>query len=181
MSETYKLDEMCEMLGKSVPYVRRLQAQIGVTIPPKGEGYSEAYVRFMRKVISLRAFNVPLDDISQLLTREKRILELLHIDAMSDSLTWYMAEGDHPVQSETHLLLTGHDLGFPVSSGAIQCNLDFRERDPELFGGHEMGEDVRRVIEVYLRILKKIDERVQRERAVLLDALAWAGAGLMPE
>ncbi len=181
MSEGYTHAEMCECLGKSVPYVRRIQTQMEVPFLKKGELYPDAYIRFMRKVISLRTFNVPVDEIKELFTREKRILEIMHFDAVSDSPFWYMAEGEHPVKSESHLLLTGHDLGFPIASDAIQTNLDFRERERELFGGHEMGEDIRRVLEIYVKTLRKIDSRVRVEREVLMDALSWAGGGLLPD
>jgi hypothetical protein len=33
----------------------------------------------------------------------------------------------------SRLLLTGHDLGHPVDSPAIQTGLDFSERERELF------------------------------------------------
>lgn len=181
MTEGYTHAEMCECLGKSVPYVRRLQTQLSLPFLKKDERYPDAYIRFMRKIISLRTFNVPVEEIKELFSREKRILEIMHFDAIADSSFWYMAEGEHPVKSATHLLLTGHDLGFPIASDSIQCNLDFRERDPELFGGHEMGEDIRRVLEIYVKALSKIDARVRHERNVLLDALSWAGGGLMAD
>ena len=37
-----------------------------------------------------------------------------------------------------------------------------------------MGEDVRDVVRLYLKVVKKIATRVQQERPVLEDALAWA-------
>ena len=180
MTETYTLNEFSAVIGKSVPYIRTLQSQLGLYVPPKADGYPEPYVRFMRKIVALRTFNVALDDIRELLQKEIKALSLLNFDAIHDSPIWYMAGREHPVKSDRHLLLTGHDLGFSIASGAIQSNLDFRERDPELFGGHEMGEDVRQVLKLYLKQLKKIDARVQSERQVLLEALAWAGPGLVP-
>jgi len=178
--ESYSLHELSATLGKSPPYLRNLQAQIGIYIPRKGERYSEAYCRFMRKIVSLRAFNVPLDEIAAVFEKEKKILELLHVDAMSNSPLWYLGAGDNPVRSDRHLLLTGQALDFSITADAIQCNLDFRERNPELFGGHEMGEDVRRVLDSYLSLLRKIDARVRAERTVLLDALDWVGRGILP-
>ncbi|MCE9613516.1 MAG: hypothetical protein K8T26_04520 [Lentisphaerae bacterium] len=180
MTETYSLSDLAVALGKSVPYLRNLQVQIKADVPRRPERYPEAYVHFMRRVVALRMFHVPADEIAELFQKEKKILEFLHFDAMSDSPLWYLTAGDGAVRTERHLLLTGQDLGFPVTSGAIQCNLDFRERSPELFDGREMGEDVRKVIDLYLKLLRKIDERVKAERPVLLDALAWIGDGLMP-
>ncbi|MDA0576791.1 MAG: hypothetical protein O3B24_01695 [Verrucomicrobia bacterium] len=179
MTETYTLNELAVAVGKSVPYIRQLQAQLKVSAQRRPEAYPEAYVHFLRRVVALRMFQVPLDDIAELFEKEKKALELLHFDAMSQSPFWYLAAGDGTTRTDRHLLLTGHDLGFPVASGAIQCNLDFRERSRELFVGHEMGEDVRRVLDLYLKLLRKVDERVRTERPVLLEALAWVGNGLL--
>lgn len=180
MTEHYTLSELAIALGKSVPYVRHLQTQIKAAVPRRPESYPEAYVHFLRRVVALRMFHVPAEDIAELFQWERKILEFLHFDALGDAPFWYLAPGDGDARTERHLLLTGQDLGFPVTSGAIQCNLDFRARNPELFGGREMGEDVRRVIDLYLRLLRKIDARVKAERPVLLDALAWIGNGLLP-
>lgn len=180
MTETYTLNELAVALGKSVPYLRQLQLQIKAEPPRKKQDrWPESYVHFMRRAVALRMFQVPLDDIAELFQKERKILELLHFDAMTESPFWFLAVGDVVVRTDRHLLLTGHDLGFSVSAGAIQCNLDFRERNPELFGGREMGEDVRRVLDLYLKLLRKVDERVRNERPVLLDALEWVGNGLM--
>lgn len=181
MTEQYTLSELCDSLGKSLPYLRNLQSHLALPPPRRGEVYPESYARFLRKVVSLRTFNVPLEDIVELFEKEKKILQLLHMDAISDSALWFLGSGDNPVRSERHLLLTGQDLGFPIASGAIQCNLDFRERNPELFVGHEMGEDVRQVLKLYLKLLRKLDQRVRQERPVLLDALDWVGPGLLPQ
>jgi hypothetical protein len=181
MTETYSLKEVCDTLGKSVPYIRNLQAQLGLYVMPRGERYPECYAMFLRKLVALRTFNVSYDDIGELFAKERKILELLHVDAISDAPLWYLATVESPARSDRHLLLTGQDLGFPISAEAIQCNLDFRERPPELFRRHEMGEDVRRVLDLYLKLLRRIDARVRIERPVLIDALAWVGNGLLPE
>ncbi|MDA0989399.1 MAG: hypothetical protein O3A51_01435 [Verrucomicrobia bacterium] len=180
MSEIFTLNEMAAVLGKSPPFTRNLQSKLGLFVPSKSDGYTEAYVRFMRKVIALRTFTVPLEEIRELIQKEIKILELLNFDAIHESPVWFMCTVEPPAQSERHLLLSGHDLGFPLTSNAIQGNLDFRERDPELFGGQEMGEDVRRVLKLYYKLLQKVDARVQQEKPVLLEALDWAGGGLLP-
>ena len=171
--------QMCSVLGKSSGYVRRLQMTLGLPVPRRPERYPEKYVLLLRRVVSLRTFNVTVEDIKELLAKEQKILQLLHFDSVSNSPFWFMHDIDPPVPSERHLLLTGVDLGFPVTGSAIQCNLDFMDRDPELFGRHEMGEDVRRVLDLYLELLRRIDERVSEEKPVLQEALAWAGRGLV--
>ena len=65
-------------------------------------------------------------------------------------------------------------MGFPIDSKVIQPNLDFGSRKKELFSGKEMGEDVWRALDSYLRLLAKIMARVDQERPVLNQALQWA-------
>jgi hypothetical protein len=180
MTEVYTWSELAEAVGKSVPFIRSILSQIGVDMPRRVDRLPESMVQFLRKVVALRMFSVPIDDIAELFRKERKILDLLHFDTLSNEAFWFLAHGDNPVRSDRHLLLTGQDLGFPLAAGAIQCNLDFRVRNPELFGGHEMGEDVRQVVDLYLRQLRKIDGRVKAERPVLVDALSWVGSGLLP-
>jgi len=65
-------------------------------------------------------------------------------------------------------------VGFPIDIKVIQPNLDFGIRKKELFSDKEMGEDVRRALDSYLRLLAKIMARVDQERPVLNQALQWA-------
>ena len=44
-----------------------------------------------------------------------------------------------------------------------------------------MGEDLRRLLWSYVEARSKVDARVRHERNVLLDALSWAGGGLMAD
>gem|GEM_PF-307476 len=178
--DSYKYTHFCQLLGKSGPYIRGLQRDLGLPIRSGGKEYSDAYLRFMETVVALRTFNVPMNDISDLFEKEKKILQLLHFDSMEDSPTWYMAPRNSNGHTENHLLLTGQDLGFPITSDAVQANLNFREKEPELFAGTEMGEDVRRVLKLYVKRLCKIDERVRSETPVLEDALAWAEHAFVP-
>lgn len=194
----YSFVDMCRELGKPPVYVRGLQQALGLAVPKRqraasaswkegkgtpakaknwidGEGdYAEAYSKFLQKVVALRTFNIQMPTICELFSKERKILELLHFDTISDSPTWYLdacAEGAH---SDRHLLLTGHDLGFPLAARAIQSNLDFAERSKELFEGPEMGEDVRRILESYLVLLQDVRERIHMEKRVLLNALMWS-------
>lgn len=179
--ETFTFSQMCRMLGKSTRYVRSLQTAIGLYIPEPGELYTQSYLVFMRKVVSLRAFTVPIADINELLIKERKILEMLNVDSMTDSPIWFMAKSKPSVHSRTHLLLTGHNLGFDIAAGDVQCNLDYRTHEAELFGRKEMGENIHHAIALYLEILRTIDKRVRSERAVLKNALFWAGNGILPK
>jgi len=170
----YSFAEMCQGVGKPPVYVRRLQHGLGLHVADKPEEYSGAYFIFMEKVVALRTFNVPLSEIRDLFAREKRILELLHFDSMSESPTWYLDACASLSQSPSRLLLTGHDLGFPIRGKAVQANLDFSDRESELFAGVEMGEDVHRILRLYVKEVAKIKEKVQSEEPVLKNALAWS-------
>jgi hypothetical protein len=173
MREVYGFSELCDVLGKPAVYVRKLQQSMKLPIPSAQEGYSEAYLEFMHKVVALRTLNVPTGDIVDLLEREKRILELLHCDSISDSPTWYLDACATDADPRHRLMLTGYDLGFPVDSDAVQSNLDFTERNPELFAGVEMGEDVKRVMAAYLELTGTLKQRIEREIPVLENALEW--------
>ena len=112
--------------------------------------------------------------IADLFTKEQIVLRLLKVDALGSSPTWYLDQCDNKGHKERRLLLTGYDVGFPIDSKVIQPNLDFGIRKKELFSGKEMGEDVRRAFDSYLRLLAKIMARVDHERPVLNQALQWA-------
>ncbi len=173
MEEQFTFSGLCDVLGKTSFYISNLQRSLGLHICSSVEGYSAAYVRFMEKVVALRTFNVPLSEISDLLAKEVRILELLKFDSLSDSPTWYLDACGAPSRSDEHLLLTGYSLGFSLHSKAIQTNLDFGKRDDELFAGREMGEDVSRSLAVYVKRVAKVHERVEKETPVLRNALFW--------
>ena len=174
LTDTFTFHEIRQLLRRSGVFVRNLQQALELYIPKRGERYSEAYFRFLQKVIALRTFSVSVNDIRDLLTREKKILQLLNFDSISDSITWYLDGCTTLEHSERRLLLTGYDLGFPITGSAIQANLDFSEREVELFAGVEMGEDVRLVLRLYLELVGKIRGKVESETPVLKDALFWS-------
>lgn len=173
MEKTFTFSRMCEVVGKGSLYVSNLQRTLGLYIPSAGEGYSIAYVGFIEKIVALRTFNVPLADIDNLFKKEKRILELLKFDSFSESPTWYIDACGMPKKSDDSLLLTGHALGFHLDGKQIQANLDFGKNASELFAGHEMGEDISRAIELYIKLADKIRVRVEKETPVLKNALFW--------
>jgi hypothetical protein len=191
MGKTYTFGELCKAVGKATTTVRNMQTALDLYVPSSApvhrgsrarrsarDRYSGAYLRFLRKVIALRTFNVPMEDIHALFLKEKKILELLHFDTMTTSPTWYLDACGPGEMSENHLLLTGYNLDFPLASEAIQSNLNFGRKDAELFAGAEMGEDVRRVLRLYLKLLRKIRARIETEKPVLVHALAWARSAL---
>ena len=174
MSASLTFSELCQVCGKSQVYVRNLLTSLGLPLPSKDNRYSSAYARFIQTIIALRTFSVPLAEIADLFTKEQTVLRLLKVDGLGVSATWYLDQCDNKGHMEWRLLLTGYDVGFPIDSKVIQPNLDFGIRKKELFSGKEMGEDVRRALDSYLRLLAKIMARVDQERPVLNQALQWA-------
>ena len=173
VSATVGFDAMCEAVGKPPLYIRQLQGTFALPTPA-GHQYSPAYVTFVGKLVWLRTFSVPVDEIEDLLNREKRLLELLHVDTTTASPTWYLDQCDQSGRLSHRLLLTGHDVGFALGARAIQAGFDFGRKQRELFSGHEMGEDARRVVDAYLKARKRVLDRVRDQQRVLRAALAWA-------
>ena len=174
MAVSLTFSELCQACGKSQVYVRNLLTSLGLPVPAKDSRYSSAYARFIQTIIALRTFSVPLGEIADLFTKEQIVLRILKVDALGASSTWYLDQCDNKGHKERRLLLTGYDVGFPIDSKVIQPNLDFGIRKKELFSGKEMGEDVQRALDSYLRLLAKIMARVDQERPVLNQALQWA-------
>ena len=169
--------ELCRMVGKDSIYIRNLQRQLDLHILPRDQTYSQCYLIFLEKVVALRAFHIMPEDIRELFDTEKRILKFLHMDALTDSPTWYLDACSGEEEEETHpdrLLLSGSRLGFPIDAPTVQDTLDFGQRDPELFRGVDMGEDVRVVLRKYLLLLQSMKGRIAREKPVLENALQWA-------
>ncbi len=179
--ESLTFSGLCQACGKSAVDVRTLQATLGLTLPSKDSRYGGAYARFLKTVIALRTFAVPLDVIADLLVRERQVLRLLKMDALSDSPTWFLDQRLAKGHKERRLLLTGYDVGFPLDGKVIQPHLDFGTRARELFSGQDMGEDVRRALDGYLRQAAKIKARVVEERTLLIAALEWAADTLAVE
>ena len=167
--------EMCHLVGKSGPYVHNLQSKLGLYIPAGGDGYSNAYIIFLQTIISLRTFSIPLDDVCQLFETEKKLLKLLKVDSLTQSKTWYLDACNlaRDGRDGKRLLLTNHEIDLHIKPNAIQSNLDFGAKEKELFSGHEMGEDARKVYDVYRRQRDEIMSRVQDETCVLERALDW--------
>ncbi len=174
MPESRTFAEVCDALRKTQVYVRSLQSGLDLYLPGEGERYSEAYFRFLRKVVALRTLNISIEDIRDLFIKEKRIMEMLHVDTASDSRTWYLDGCEVSGSSESKLFLTSYDLGVPLYSDQVQPQLNFDGSQRELFSGPAMGEDIRKFRKQYWLHLEKVKRRVQSQKQVLRDALTWA-------
>lgn len=170
----YTFNELCTVVGKPGPYVLRLLNQLDLGPVRKNVAYPEGMIFFMEKVVALRAFGVAVERIRDLLALEKKVQILLHADSLASGPYWYFASCAGHEHGPTRLLLTGHDLGFPASGPVVQANLDFREREQELFRGHEMGENIHDVLARYLEHVGRIREQVKAEAPVLRNALTWS-------
>jgi hypothetical protein len=172
--ETYSFYQLCRRLLKPKPYVRTLQKKLDLYIPPNGDKYSREYLLFMRKIIALRTYSVPYDMIEALFKLEKKIMILLHADALAKSPDWYLAFCGAPSDPDRCLLLTNYNLDNPISTGSVQTQLNFGGREEELFTGKDMGEDIHRILQIYQKQVADLQERIDHEYQVLISALDWA-------
>ena len=166
---------LAKAAGTSFPFVTTLQKKYGL---PVGKDYSEGYAVLIRKLVYLTAYSVGQKDIATLLTRERKLLELLNVDSHTESALWFEDLCSMKC-GPGHLLLTGYDLGHAIGSHVIQTGLDFADREQELFSNQEMGADVLCALRDYSLILEKIQEHVRREQPVLKAALRWTGRAML--
>ncbi len=172
--EIVSFSALCRILGKPPVYVLRLQQALDLYVPSADEGYRRAYICFLEKIVALRTFGISLGDIADLFAKERRLLELMRFDALSDSPTWYLDGcGRQPREQGDCLLLSGYCLGFSIDTPSYQPNLDFGRREGHLFAGHEMGEDVDRSLRIYREQAAKLCARISQEIPVLQNALYW--------
>jgi hypothetical protein len=171
------LSELCASLRRGPHYIRNLQVGLGLPLIPSHEGYPRVYRAFLDRVIFLRVFGVPLDDIASLFAIEKKLLQLLKVDTAASSPLWYLEWSEIEDPGPDRLLLTNFDAGpWIQEEGAIQISLDFGAHSPELFKSAEMGEDIRHVFSLYREQLGAVSRRLRDERNVVRDALAWVTA-----
>jgi hypothetical protein len=164
-----KLNELAKKVGKSAPYVLTLQKKFGL---PGCKDYPEGYAVLVKKLIYLSICSVPDKEIKSLLSKEKKLLELLKADSLHDGELWF--ESMCTMKSgPTRLLFTGHDLGHPVDCKVVQTGLDFSEREKELFQSSEMGSSVLKELRRYAEILNKVTDRIQQELPSVDNALKW--------
>ncbi len=178
MSKSLTFSELCQGLKKPQVFVRNLQSGLDMYVAGQADRYAEPYVRFMQKIVALRTLNISVEDIRDLFIKEKRIMEMLHVDTASDSPTWYLDHCEANGHSESKLFLTSYDVGVPLYSGNVQPQLNFDGEPRELFSGPAMGENVREFCKMYWRQLEKMKRRIQDEKQVLRNALNWADRAL---
>ncbi|MBC8205555.1 MAG: hypothetical protein H8E68_00175 [Kiritimatiellaeota bacterium] len=164
------LKQLAEKLGKSPLAVMNKQKSFGL---PVIKEYSTGYAVLLGKLINLSACAVPKKDITALLSRERKLLELLKVDSLTNSPLWFE---DLCVDKfgPTRLLLSGYDMGHVVNRSAVQTGLDFAERDSELFNGKEMGVDVLRALQNCMESQEKVLSRLRQEIPGLATALKWS-------
>ena len=164
-----KLAVLARKVGKSAPYVMTLQKKFGL---PISTNYPKGYVVLLKKLIYLSICSVPDKDIKSLLTKEKKLLELLKVDSLHEGELWFegMCTMNH---GSSRLLFTGHDLGHPVDCQSVQTGLDFSEREKELFGAAEMGASALKELQRYAEIHNLVKARLRQERSVVRAALKW--------
>lgn len=170
----FTFSELCRECGKSALYLRNIQSQLNLPALDKPERYPAGYLCFVKKTIFLQAFGVPLKDIAELLAREKSLLQMLKLDGLSDSRTWYLDQCGADGGLKNRLLLTGYSVDCAFDAHLIQPNLDFAEREKELFRVRETDADIRRAFDGYCRMVAAIKSRIRREKPVLRAALKWS-------
>lgn len=136
---------------------------------PVLKDYSAGYAILVSKLIWLQIASVPKKEIQTQLSRERKLLELLKVDSHAPSSTWFEDQCKEAWGSG-HLLLSGYSLGH---SSGVQTGLDFSERESELFGSQEMGDDALRALALCMESQEKILARLRQETPVLSSALKW--------
>ena len=161
------LKQLAEKCGKSVPFVMTMQKSFGL---PGGKAYSDGYAALLSKLIWLQIASVPKKEIQVQLTRERKLLELLKVDSHAPGSTWFEDQCKE-AWGPGHLLLSGYSLGH---TSGVQTGLDFSERESELFGSQEMGDDALRALALCMESQEAILSRLRQEIPTLASALKWS-------
>jgi hypothetical protein len=164
--------DLAIMLNRSTVYLAGLRKRFELPVY-EGEGYSDSYLVFLRKITSLRTLNVSEETLLDLWQLEKKLLQLLHADS-AGSPTWFLDSCIHTKHPERRLLLTNYDLGVPLTGGEVQIGLNFAATAPELFAGREMGEDALRVLRECLKLRARILDEVADELPHVRCIIQWA-------
>ncbi|HRH98506.1 MAG TPA: hypothetical protein PLB55_21370 [Prosthecobacter sp.] len=168
----HTLADLAKALNRSTVYLSGLQSRF--ELPTfDGAGYSEAYLAFLQTVVHLRTLSITEEMLRDLWHIEKKLLVLLHADS-SGSPTWFLDSCGATTSPKRRLLLSNYELGVEVQSKGVQLGLNFADTAPELFGGQEMGEDVLRVLNDYLKLHARISTDVNAEAPHVRAAVAWS-------
>ena len=161
----HTLADLARALHRSAVYLHGIQARF--ELPAfDGDGYSTAYLELLRTLVYLRTLAVSEETLRDLWQIEKKLLQLLHADS-TGSPTWFLDSCGATTHPERRLLLTNYDLGVPFTGRSLQLGLNFTEALPELFAGRDMGEDVLRVLNEYLKLHTRILDAGQSELPLL--------------
>ena len=167
---THTLIDIGRELKRPVIYLHGLQTRFEL---PECEGYSDAYLEFVTKLIHLRALSVPEETLRNLWHIEKKLLLLLHADN-TGSQTWFLDACGATSHPEQRLLLSNYDIGVEVPSKSLQLGLNFTKQLPELFTGRQMGEDGLRVLHDYLQLYTRIRSDIRAELPLMRAAIRRA-------
>ncbi len=179
MSTTaYTLAEIAQTLNRSPAVISGLQARF--ELPGfEGAAYSDAYLAFLKTLVCLRTLGIAEDRLLHLWHREKKLLQLLHVDS-AGSRTWFLDSCGAITRRDRRLLLSNYDIGIAVPAHAIQLGLNFSERPPELFPGKEMGEDALHVLNEIIPLQTAIRADVAVELPHLRETVKWAARLFSP-
>jgi len=172
-----KLKELAEKVGQSVPVVLNFQKTYGL---PGGKEYSDGYAVLLGKLVHLSACDVPQKNLTLLLSRERKLLELLKVDSLYSSPLWFEDLCEDKF-GPRRLLLCGYDLGHVLNPSAVQTGLDFTARSKELFGCKEMGDNALRALQNCIETQNAVLTRLHQTVPVLTKALKWARRTVRPQ
>lgn len=167
----YSLTEIARTHNRTVMYLRQIQEQFGVPVL-EGNAYSRAYAAWFKTILHLRLLGISFEALVKLWELEKKILQLLHVDAV-ESPTWYLDACGRRTHRRRRLLLTNYDLKTNLFSRKLQLGMNFHHRPVELFKGSEMGEDVADVMQKYLQHYRRICKEANEESHHLASAAGW--------
>jgi hypothetical protein len=93
----------------------------------EGSAYSNAYVAWFKTIIHLRSLGISEDALLKLWNLEKKILQLLQIDAV-ESPTWYLDSCGKKLHRRRRLLLTNYDIKFTINANKLQLGINFHPK-----------------------------------------------------
>lgn len=168
----HTLAQMASALNRSQVEISNLQRRFELPVFP-GDGYSGAYLAFLRTLVRLRTLQVPEDTLVEMWTLERKLLRLLHIDS-GGSPTWFLDACGKAGSSRRRMLLSQREFGAALEIEAVQPGLDLTpERSPELFPGEAMGEDALRLLREYRRLHASVRKTVRASLAPVEATVAW--------
>lgn len=161
------LKQLAESCGKTVPTILTLQKKFSL---PSGKMYSPGYATLVKKLIWMDISSVPKKDIMSLLTRERKLLELLKADSHVPPNMWF-EDQCKDTWGPGHLLISGYSLGH---TSGVQTGLDFSERERELFKSEDMGDDALCALSLCMETQEAVISRLRQEIPTLTSALKWS-------